>query len=245
MFAPAHHSFWLLIYLFLSYFVLSLPFMFVRLDLFFLCIHSSIVVSPARPVGKYPSFWFESIPHACCHTHNCFGLPGDQITMSLTWPFFLRCYVTIHRMQEPGKNLGFVSFSMVFLVQYSWFRHCVMCDSLWGPSGGPERHIGDSVLPFFSLRKGQGVIKCVAFRMHDVCAGKSNRSSNKKCVKTKKAEENNCGNSDLTVRGRRKKCNRFRTLAAPTAAVALWLSNCQLSSRWKKLRIHSAAGKRR
>lgn len=116
MFAPAHHSFWLLIYLFLSYFVLSLPFMFVRLDLFFLCIHSSIVVSPARPVGKYPSFWFESIPHACCHTHNCFGLPGDQITMSLTWPFL----TPVLRNYTQNARTG----------QKSWF--CFIPDGLFG-----------------------------------------------------------------------------------------------------------------
>lgn len=53
----------------LSYFIicfvpLLLFYMFVCLNLLLLFIHSSIVVSPARPVGKYPSFWFDSILHA-------------------------------------------------------------------------------------------------------------------------------------------------------------------------------------
>lgn len=69
--------------------------------------------------------------------------------------------------------------------------------------------------------------------MHDICAGKQNQSGNKKCVKIKKREQNNCRRKWLLpVRGEKEK-NWFRTLAAQTAVVALWLSNCQLSSRWR------------
>lgn len=52
------------------------------LNLFLLCIHSSIVVSPARPVGKYPSFWFDpSCMPPPLHTHYCIWLLDNQFPL--------------------------------------------------------------------------------------------------------------------------------------------------------------------
>lgn len=78
---------------FLSYFVMFVLFPLVLfyvfvclwLNLFLLCIHSSIVVSPARPVGKYSSFWFDSILHALFIHTTAF----DCLTISYHYCFWL------------------------------------------------------------------------------------------------------------------------------------------------------------
>lgn len=74
-------------------------------------------------------------------------------------------------MQQLSQSLVFVLFWIVNSCNIVGLGIVVLCASLWGPSGDPERHVIVFSPLFLALEKGQGSSKHDAFEMHDIGRG--------------------------------------------------------------------------